>query len=109
MSGKPDRMNPLISRKKLLVAERELNRAHLVQTWQTMADEGRTLADQTRTVRSFVSAAASLVAGLASLRRKKSAPAGEKPPWWQTILKGAQLAGSLWSELRPQYREQDEK
>ena len=102
-------MNPLISRKKLLVAESELNRAQLVQTWQTMADEGRALADQTRTARTFVSAAASLVAGLVSLRRKKSAPAGEKPPWWQIVLKGAGLAGSLWSEFRPKFRGQDEK
>jgi hypothetical protein len=100
---------PLASRKKLLVAESELNRAQLVQAWQTIADEGRALAGQVRTVRSLVSAAASLAAGLASLRRKKTAPAGEKLPWWQAILKGAGLAGSLWSEFRPQCSRRDEK
>ena len=102
-------MNPLASRKKLLVLESELNRVQLVQTWHTMTGEGRALANQAQTFRSLVSAAASLMTGLASLRRKKTAPAGEKPPWWQTVLKGAQLASSLWSEFRPEGRGQDKK
>jgi hypothetical protein len=102
-------MNPLASRKKLLVLESELNRAQLVQAWDMMKDEGRALVNQARTVRSLVSAAASLMTGLASLRRKKTAPAGEKSPWWQSILRGAQLASSLWSEFRPECRGQDEK
>ena len=68
-------MNPLESRKQLLIAESELNRAQLVQEWQTMADEVHSLAHQARTISSLASAAASLVAGLASFRRKKeSAP-----------------------------------
>ena len=64
-------MNPLESRKQLLIAESELNRAQLVQEWQTMADEVHSLANQARTISSLASAAASLVAGLASFRRKK--------------------------------------
>jgi hypothetical protein len=107
MFGKNPRMNPLESRKQLLIAESELNRAQLVQEWQAMADEVHSLANQARTISSFVSAAASLVAGLASFRRKKSAPGAEKPSWWQTLLKGAQLVGSLWSEFRSQGRDQD--
>jgi hypothetical protein len=102
-------MNPLTSRKKLLVAESELNRALLVQDWQAMADKGRALTDQARTVRSLVSAAASLVTGLASLRQKKSAPAGEKPSWWQAALKGAGLIFNICSTFRPNGREQEEK
>ncbi len=94
-------MNSLDSQKKILVAESELNRAQLVQEWRTMVHEGHALADQARTVTSLVSAATSLAAGLMSLRRRKSAVAAEKPPWWQTILKVAQVAGSLWSEFRP--------
>jgi len=93
-------MNPLESRKKLLIAESELNRAQLVQDWQTMADEAHSLANRARTISSFASAAVSLVAGLVSCQRKKSAPANVKPSWLQTILKGAQLAGLLWSEFR---------
>ena len=100
MFGKNPRLNPLESRKQLLIAESELNRAQLVQEWQTMADGVRSVADRARTISSVASAAASLVAGLASFRRTGSAPAGEKPSWWQTLLKGAQLAGLLWSEFR---------
>ena len=37
MFGKKPRLNPLESRKQLLIAESELNRAQLVQEWQTMA------------------------------------------------------------------------
>jgi hypothetical protein len=99
-------MNPLASRKQLLIAESELNRAQLVQEWQTMADEVHSLANQARTISSFASAAASLVAGIASFRRKKSAPAAEKPSWLQTILKGAGLVSTIWSAFRPQGRDQ---
>ena len=94
-------MNPLETRKQLLIAESELNRAQLVQEWQTIADGVRSVADRARTISSLASAAVSLIAGLASFRRTRSAPAGEKPSWWQTLLKGAQLAGLLWSEFRP--------
>ncbi len=106
MSGKNPRMNPLNSRKQLLIAESELNRAQLFQEWRTMADEVRSLTSQARTIGSFASAAASVVAGLASFRRKKPAPVEEKPSWWRTILKGAGLASSLWSEFRSQGHDQ---
>ena len=101
MFGKKPRMNPLQSRKQLLIAESELNRAQLVQEWQTMADGVRAIADRAGTLSSIASAAASLIAGLASFRRARSAPADEKPSWWQTLLKGAPLAGLFWSKFRP--------
>jgi hypothetical protein len=94
-------MNPLQSRKQLLIAESELNRAQLVQEWQTMADGVRSVADRARTISSIASTAASLIAGLAFFRRTRSAPGDERPSWWQTLLKGAPLAGLLWSKFRP--------
>ena len=100
-------MNSLASQKQMLIAESELNRAQLVQDWQTMAGEVHALTHQARTIGSFASAAASLVAGLASFRRKKSAPASEKPSWWQTILKGAGLVSTIWSEFRPQRNDRE--
>jgi hypothetical protein len=101
MFGKKSHVTPLELRKQLLIAESEINRAQLIQECQTMADGVRTLAHRARTISSLVAAAASLSAGLAAFRRSKSVPAGEKPSWWLTLLKGAQLAGSLWSEFRP--------
>ena len=95
-------MNPLKSRKQLLIAESELNRAQLVQEWQVMKNEVQSLTDQARTISSIASAVASLVAGLASFRRKTPPPAAEKPSWLQTILKGAGLFSAIWSKFRPQ-------
>lgn len=101
MFGKKPRMNPLELRKQILIAESELNRAQLLQEWQTMADGVRSVAERARTLSALTSTAALLLAGLASFRRFKSAPADGKSSGWRTLLKGAQLAGSLWSEFRP--------
>jgi putative intracellular protease/amidase len=101
MFGKKPCLNPLESRKRLLIAESELNRVHLVQEWQAMADGVRSIADRAGTISSVASATASLIAGLASFRRNRCASADGKFSWWQTLLKGAQLAGSLWAKFRP--------
>jgi hypothetical protein len=97
-------MKPLESRKQLLIVESELNRAQLVQEWQVVKGEVHALTEQARTVRSVASAVATLVAGLvaglASCRRKTAAPEAKKPSWLQTILKGAGVVGSLWTEFR---------
>ena len=102
-------MNPLVSRKQLLIAESELNRAQLVHDWQTMADQVHSLANQARTITFLASTAASLIAGFASFRQKKSASAAEKPSWVQTIVKGAGLVSTIWSAFRPQGRGQKDK
>ncbi|MFZ0826414.1 MAG: hypothetical protein WAO02_03230 [Verrucomicrobiia bacterium] len=101
MFGKKPRLNPLESRKQLLIAESELNRAQLVQEWLVLADGVHSLADRAGFISSVMSAAGSLMAGLASFRRTRSASADKRTSWWQALLKGAQLAGSLWSEFRP--------
>ncbi len=99
MFGKNPRVNLLTSRKQLLIAESELNRAQLVQEWRTMADEVHSLTKQAKTIGCIASAVATLVGGIASCRRKKEA-AAEKPSWWQTMLKGASVVGTFWSEFR---------
>ena len=98
-------MKPLESRKQLLLAESELNRAQLLQEWQLMRAEVHSLTDQAKTVRSMATAVASLGAGLSSCRRKSDAPAVEKSSWLQTILKGAGVVGTFWSEFRASRRE----
>jgi hypothetical protein len=108
MPGKNPCLNPLASRKQLLIAESELNRAHLVQEWRAISGEVHALAIRARTISSIVSVGASLVAGLAALRRKNSAPA-EKPSWLQFILKGAGQVSALWLAFRAQTRYQKEK
>ena len=93
-------MKPLESRKQLLIAESELNRAQLVQEWRTMSDEARSLVHQARTISSFASAVATLVAGLASCRRKDPTPAAAKPSWGETVVKVAGLFSTFWTEFR---------
>jgi hypothetical protein len=108
MSGKNPRMNPLKSRKQLLIAESELNRAQLVRDWQTMADDIHALTKQARTIGSIASGAVALISGLSWFSRKKSPPVAEKSSWLQTILKGAQTVGALWSQFHsPDYKESD--
>ena len=102
MSGKNPRLKALESRKQLLIAESELNRAHLLHELDTMAVEIHGLANQAKTINWMASAAALLISGLSSFRSKNSAPGAERSPWWQTILKGAGVVSSLWSEFRSQ-------
>jgi hypothetical protein len=93
-------MNPLASRKNLLIAESELNRAQLVREWQAMTDDVGALAHQVKTVGSLASMAASIISVLGWIRGAKLVPNEEKTSWLQTALKGAQLVGSFWSEFR---------
>jgi hypothetical protein len=107
MFWKKPHLSPLETRKQLLLAESELNRAQLVQEWQAMADEVRSVADRARTIGSLASTAASLIAGLASARRKKSAPAAKKTSWWQSLLKGAGLVSTVWQAFRSRGQDPD--
>ncbi|MDD5141649.1 MAG: hypothetical protein PHY43_15480 [Verrucomicrobiales bacterium] len=86
----------LAARKRLLIAESELNRAQLVQDWQAMTGDIQSLTRQARIISSLASASALLVGGLLSFRRKKSIPPAPKSSWWQSLLKGVQLTGPLW-------------
>jgi hypothetical protein len=95
-------MNSVESRKQLLIAESELNRAQLVQEWQAMAEGFHSISGRAKTVGSVALAVASLVGALMAFRRIQPAPPGTKRPWWQILLKGVQFVGSLWSEFRPQ-------
>lgn len=93
-------MKPLESRKRLLIAESELNRTELLYEGRQLADGVNALIRQARTLSFLASAAVSLVSSFATVTRKRTAPAAEKPSWWRTFFKSAGLVGSLWSEFR---------
>jgi hypothetical protein len=84
----------------MLIAESELNRAQLVQDWQTMAGEISALTHQARIIGSTASRAVALISGLSWFSQKKSPPIAKKHSWLQTIYKCAQMADSLWSQFR---------
>lgn len=100
-------MKALESRKRLLIAESELNRTNLICDCRTMAEEAHRVASRAKTIGSAVSVAALLFSGLSFFRRKQSSPATAKPSWWQAILKVAGMAGSFWSEFRSQHLQKD--
>ena len=105
MPGKNLNLNPLESRKRLLLAESDLNRAQMVREWQRLTDESHAFAHHARTVGSIISATALLVAGIKSFGCKKAAPPAGKPSWLQSILKGAGLMATLWPLIRPAARD----
>ena len=100
-------MNPLQSRKRLLLAESELNRLQLAGDMAALKADVRALTSRARSIAVIASAAAVLVAGLAAFRQGKPADAGAKPSWLQTILKGAGLVSSLWTAFGPQRSDRD--
>jgi hypothetical protein len=95
-------MNALEWRKQLLIAESDLNRAHLLCEWQLMSADFSALASRAKAISGMASAAGWLVAGLSSFRSQQPTSAAARPSWWQTILKGARVASFLWSEFRSQ-------
>jgi len=101
MFGKNSRINPLESRKKLLIAESEINRAQLLEEWKSMTEGVRIFGTRMKYV---ASVAALLVAGLAAFRRGKPADAETKPSWFKTAVKGAKLIGSIWLAFRARPR-----
>ena len=109
MSGKNPCMNPLESRKQLLIAESELNRAQLAGDVAALTAEFRALRDRAKSFDSIASSAAVLVAGLAAFRRGKLLDAGPKPSWLRTISQGAGLISTLWLAFRSQRRHPQDK
>src|SRR5208337_3744941 len=64
MFGRTSHLSPLESRKRLLIAESELNRAQLSEEWQTMRHGARDLARRAKTIAAWASSAALLAAGV---------------------------------------------
>jgi MFS-type transporter involved in bile tolerance (Atg22 family) len=100
-------MNPLESRKQLLIVESELNRVQLAGDMAALRADARALSDRAKSFSSIASSVAVLVAALAAFQRGKSADAGGKRSWLQIILKGAGLISTLWLAFRSQGRDRD--
>lgn len=97
MFGNSLRMNSLSVRKRLLIAESELNRAQLALDVNALTTGVRALTARTSAIRSVASSAAGLVAGLAAFQRdKRRVTAAVKQSRIQTVLQCAGFASSLW-------------
>ena len=104
MSGEKPHVSSLESRKQLLVAESEINRAQMLQEMETLAGGARSFAHRARSFGSIASAAASLASGLGAIRCHGSDPTVAKPFGWETLLRGARLACSIGLALRDRSR-----
>lgn len=100
-------MKELESRKRLLVAESELNRSQLVSDLDALQAGVRALTDRSKSYRSIVSATAMLLMGVAALRRGPAHHPDRPPSWRQTLFKGLGLISSFWLALRTPKRDPD--
>lgn len=101
MSGKNLGLTPLSSRKRLLIAESELNRAQLVGDMAVITASFHTLTERAKSFRFIASSAAGVLVGLTAIRRNKSAEAKVKPSWLQVVLKAARLVTTFWVASSP--------
>ncbi len=96
MSGKNPRLNPLGSRKQLLLAESELNRLRMITHLAELTADIHALRARAKSFGFITSSAAALVSGLTSFQRGNGTDAGARPSWLQTVIKYAGLVSNLW-------------
>lgn len=97
-------MNSLETRKQLLIAESDLNRAGLLEEMAALAAGVRMATNRAKSFGSVASVAAVVVVGLVALRRGQPGIATAKFSRLQSILKVAGLLSSSWLAFRSQRR-----
>jgi hypothetical protein len=100
MSKNGARLNPLALRRRLLVAESNLNRAHAAGDMADLTSGFRAVTERSKSFTSIASSVATVVAGLAAFRGSSVNPSGR-----QTILKSAGLVSTLWLAFHSQARD----
>jgi hypothetical protein len=101
MPEKNSRLSPLESRKRLLLAESELNRAQMVQDLGALKSDVSALVDRVKSLDSIASTAGVLISGLAAFRGGKPENGDGKSHWLRRIIKGASLVSTIWRAFRP--------
>jgi hypothetical protein len=96
MFGTKSGLSPLQSRKSLLVAESDLNRAQLAEDWKVMSQGVQTVASRVRSFGSIASVAATIGIGLSAFQYSRVATKGVKTSWLQTAVTGVKIVSSLW-------------
>lgn len=97
MFGKTRHMEALESRKRLLIAESELNRAHLIGTADALVSGTRELADRAGVPGLLGVAIATFTGG----RRGRAGAETGKPSPLPTILRLVGVVSSLWLACLP--------
>jgi hypothetical protein len=107
MFGKSPRLSPLESRKQLLIAESELNRARMVQELSALKSDANAFVDRVKSFGFIGSSIAGLVSSLTAIRREEPTNGDGKSHWLRRIVKGAGLVTSVWRAFRPKRGEQE--
>ena len=102
-------MNPLQSRKQLLIAESEINRVQLGREWQTLTDEAGAVADKAKSFNGLATSILSLVAAVGTFTNAAPAPAAAKTSWLQKITSGVKLASTIWLMFRSRRSDSEKK
>jgi hypothetical protein len=104
MFGKTTRLTLLQTRKRLLLAESELNRAELLKELAGLKSEMDRIKKRVHIVRSVAPSIAALAAVVSIFRRNFSKPANSenrpRKPWTSALLKGARAGASLWFAIK---------
>jgi len=98
MSGQEPDVTSLETRKRILVMESELNRAHLCHEVALLADELRNVSGQLQSAASVASSFFTSFAPESNGAAEEPAPA--KPSWLSTIVRGVRFGTSLWLAFR---------
>jgi hypothetical protein len=98
MSGTKS-LSPLETRKRLLIAESEINRAQLLEDGRIVMSGVRQATDKARSLRSLASITG-LAAGFLALRSKTKDSAGGKFSWFRTAIKSVKTVLPLWLAFR---------
>ena len=109
MPRKTTGISHLTWRKELLIAESELNRAHLFDEWAAATEWHRALSTGVKTAGSIASIAALLVTGGRVFQSKREPKDGVDSSWVQPLMRIASLIPSLWETLRSRASAQKEK
>jgi len=99
MFGESFGMKALEARKRLLIAESDLNRAKMAEDLAVVKAGLHSYSGRVKSIGVIASSVAGIVAGLAALRSRKAKNEG-KLSWMNMILKAAGLVSSIWLAIR---------
>ena len=93
-------MKPLQMRKRLLIAESELNRVMLAQEYRALSHDIGQLTRQARKLSGIAAVIAALAGGFVAFRRRSQAPAASRSSWWPMLFKGLRFVLPLVASYR---------
>ena len=100
MLNRPVHVSPLQARKRLLIAESELNRSDMSREWQTVQQGAHELAKRARTLGAWAALGSSLLASWGAYRQGNSLRPSPKRSWLDTALQTARITQEIWALCR---------